>query len=242
MTAVPDSTPPFTEDAVSQLPALHLLQKLGWTLLTPAEALHLRAGRKGEVILRPILEQQLAAINRFEYRGQTYAFDRSAIEEGIRALTSLGDDGLLRTNEKVWDLMRFGKALPQTVDGDSKSYTLRFMDWARPERNVYHVSDEFAVESAGATETRRPDLVLFVNGIPFTVIECKRPGNVGGEDPLEQAISQQLRNQREHEIPGLFHNAQVLFALAVNQAKYGATGTPLPFWHGWREQSFPESR
>src|SRR5207253_10106490 len=60
--------------------------------------------------------------------------------------------------------------------------SLRFIDWARPERNVYHVSDEFAVESAGATETRRPDLVLFVNGIPFTVIECKRPGNVGGED------------------------------------------------------------
>jgi type I restriction enzyme R subunit len=240
MNAVPDSTPPFTEDAVSQLPALHLLQKLGWTLLTPAEALNVRGGRKAEVVLRPVLEQQLAAINSFEYRGRTYRFDRSAIEEGVRAITNLADDGLVRTNEKVWTLLRFGKGVPQTVDGDTKSFQLKFVDWEHPEKNVYHISDEFAVESFGATETRRPDIVLFVNGIPFAVIECKRPGHVG-EDPLEQAIHQQLRNQREQEIPKLFHYAQMLFALAVNQAKYGATGTTLPFWQGWREQHLPDA-
>jgi type I restriction enzyme R subunit len=239
MTTIPDTTPPFTEDAVSQLLALHLLQKLGWKLLTPAEALKLRGGKKGDVILRPVLERQLMAINAFEYRGQAYAFDRAAIEEGVRAITNLGDDGLLRTNEKVWELLRFGKGVPQTVDGDTKSFQLKFVDWAHPERNVYHVSDEFTVESFGTTETRRPDLVLFVNGIPLGVIECKRPGHVGGEDPLEQAIAQQQRNQREQEIPKLFQYAQVLFALAVNQAKYGATGTPLPFWQGWREQVLP---
>jgi len=42
------------------------------------------------------------------------------------------------------------------------------------ENNVYHVADEFEVEASGTAETRRPDLVLFVNGIPFAVIECKR--------------------------------------------------------------------
>ncbi len=233
---IPESTPAFTEDTLSQLPALHLLQKLGWTLLSPVEALRLRGGRKGEVILRPILESQLMAINQFEYRGKQYPFDRSAIEEAIRALSDPGDDGLVRTNEKVWELLRWGKGIPQAVEGDTKSYQLRFVDWLCPERNVYHVSDEFAVESLGATATRRPDIVLFVNGIPFAVMECKRPGDVGGSDPLEQAISQQLRNQREGEIPKLYHYAQVLFGLAVNQAKYGATGTSLPWWHGWREE------
>jgi type I restriction enzyme, R subunit len=242
MTSIPEITPPFTEDAVSQLPALHLLQKLGWTLLTPVEALDLRGQRRSEVILRPVLEGQLAAVNSFEYRGRNYPFDRSAIEEGIRTLTNLGDDGLVRTNEKVWELLRFGKGVPQTVDGDTKSYQLQFIDWARPERNVYHVTDEFAVGSFGTTETRRPDIVLFVNGIPFGVIECKRPGKVGGEDPVDHAVNQQLRSQRENEIPRLFHFAQILFALAVNQAKYGATGTPLPFWQLWREQVFSETR
>jgi type I restriction enzyme R subunit len=237
---IPEKTPPFTEDAVSQLPALHLLQKLGWKLLTPVDALKLRGGKKGEIILRAVLEQQLAVINQFEYRGQMYRFDRSAIEEGVRALTNLGDDGLVRTNEKVWELLRYGKGVPQTVDGDTKSFQLRFVDWVHPDRNLFHVSDEFAVESTGTTETRRPDIVLFVNGIPFGVIECKRPGHVGADDPLELAIAQQLRNQREQEIPKLFHYAQVLFAVAVNQAKYGATGAPLPFWQVWREKTLPE--
>ena len=240
MNDIPDHTPPFTEDTVSQLPALHLLQKLGWILLAPREALQVRGGRKGEVILRPILEQQLTAINAIEYRGRSLPFDRSAIEEAVRAITNLSDDGLVRTNEKIWELIRYGKGVPQTIDGDTKSFQLKFVDWEHPERNAYHVSDEFAVESSGATETRRPDCVLFVNGLPFAVIECKRPGHIGGEDPLELAIQQQLRNQREQEIPKLFHYAQALFALAVNQAKYGATGTPPPFWHNWREQVLPE--
>jgi type I restriction enzyme R subunit len=74
-----------------------------------------------------------------------------------------------------------------------------------------------------------------------TVLECKRPGKVGGEDPVDQAVSQQLRSQRENEIPRLFHFAQVLFTLAVNQAKYGATGTSLSFWQLWREQVLSES-
>lgn len=241
MTFIPQSTPPFTEDTVSQLPAVHLLQKLGWTLLTPADALKLRGGKRGEVVLRTVLEKQLMAINAFEYRGQRYQFDRSAIEEGVRALTNLDDEGLVRSNEKVWELLRFGKGVPQTVDGDTKSFQLHYVDWAHPECNAYHVSDEFAVEASGTAETRRPDLVLFVNGIPFGVMECKRPGHVGGEDPIEQAVAQQLRNQREQEIPKLFHYAQVLFALAVNQAKYGATGTPLPFWQSWREQALPRA-
>src|SRR5688572_19301784 len=191
MNTIPDKTPPFTEDAVSQLPALHLLQKLGWEVLTPTQALKLRGGRKSEVILRPVLEQQLMAINEFDYRGQKHRFDRSGIEDGVRAITNVGDDGVVRTNEKLWELLRFGKGVAQTVDGDTKSFQLRFVDWEHIERNVYHASDEFVIESTGSTETRRPDVVLFVNGIPFAVIECKRPGHAAGEDPLELAIAQQ---------------------------------------------------
>jgi type I restriction enzyme R subunit len=214
-----------------------LIQKLGWKMLTPMEATTLRGGRKGEVILRPILEQQLAAINEFRYRDQTYRFDRSAIEEGVRTLTNLGDDGLVRTNEKVWDLLRLGKGVPQTVDGDTKSFQLHYIDWERPESNVYHTADEFEVEASGTTQTRRPDIVLFVNGIPFAVIECKRSTLPPGKVPIDEAISQMLRNQGPNEIPRLFHYAQLLLALAVNEARYATTGTSAKFWQAWREPS-----
>jgi type I restriction enzyme R subunit len=235
MTPIPQTTPPFTEDQVSQLPALHLLQKLGWVLLPPEEVLRLRGGRRSRVLLRPILEAQLAAINSFEYGGKTHTFDRSAVEEGIRALDNPPDDGLVRTNERVWQLLRLGKGIPQTVDGDTKSFQLKYVDWEHPERNVYHVADEFEVEAGGTTDTRRPDLALFVNGIPFAVIECKRSTLPPGKVPIDEAISQMLRNQGASEIPRLFHYAQLVLAVAVNEARYGATGTPRKFWQAWRE-------
>jgi type I restriction enzyme R subunit len=235
MIAIPSVAPAFTEDQVSQVPAMHLLQKLGWILLTPEETLQLRGGRRSRVLLRPILEERLQMINSFEFRGRVNRFDRAAIEDGIRALVNLPDDGLVRTNERVWQLLKLGKGVPQTVDGDTKSFQMQYVDWVHPENNVYHVADEFEVEAGGTTETRRPDLVLFVNGIPFAVIECKRSTLPPGKVPIDEAISQMLRNQGPSEIPRLFHYAQIVMALAVNEARYGATGTPRRFWQSWRE-------
>jgi type I restriction enzyme, R subunit len=237
MSGIPRVTPAFTEDQVSQLPALHLLQKLGWTLLPPEAALRLRGERRSRVLLQPILEERLQAINAFEFRGRTNRFDRSALEEGIRTLVNLPDDGLVRTNERVWHLLRLGKGVPQTIDGDTKSFQLRYVDWEHPENNVYHVADEFEVEAGGTADTRRPDLVLFVNGIPFGVIECKRSTLPPGKVPIDEAISQMLRNQGPTEIPRLFQYAQLVLALTVNAARYGATGTARKFWQAWRESA-----
>ena len=237
MTQIPEGSPASTEDQVSQLPAIHLLQKLGWLLLTPTAAEQMRNGRRSQLLLRPILENQLESINAFEYGGRTHKFDRASIEEAVRALANLPDDGLVRTNERVWNLLRLGKGIPQTVDGDTKSFQLQYIDWEHPERNVYHAADEFDVEAGGTTETRRPDIVLFVNGIPFAVIECKRSTLPPGKVPIDEAISQMLRNQGPSEIPRLFHYAQLLLALAVNDARYAATGTSAKFWQGWREHS-----
>jgi type I site-specific restriction-modification system R (restriction) subunit len=64
-----------------------------------------------------------------------------------------------------------GRAMQQSIDGDTKSFQLDYIDWKHPENNVYHVAEEFAVERSGSHETRRPDVVLFVNGIPLAVIE-----------------------------------------------------------------------
>lgn len=239
--AVPPLAPIASEDAASQIPALDLLRQLGWEYLSPDEADQLRGGRKSEVVLTGILRPQLAAMNSFEVRGQWHNFGEGAIQDAVGELTGLTDDGLVRTNERVWNLLRLGKSVPQTVDGDRRSHSLHYVDWERPERNVYHVTEEFEVAAAGSTETRRPDIVCFVNGIPFVVIECKPASLPGGKVPVEEGVSQQLRNQGANEIPRLFHFAQLLLSLAVREARYGATGTPLAFWYGWREQELPEA-
>ena len=79
----------------------------------------------------------------------------------------------------------------KTLDGETKGFTLRFIDWQNPRNNVFHVTAEFGVERTGSRETRQPDIVSFVNGIPMVVIECNRPDT---KDSLEQAMNQNVRN------------------------------------------------
>ena len=79
----------------------------------------------------------------------------------------------------MYDLLTLGVALEQSIEGDLKSFTLNYVDWRNPAGNVYHVAAELAVERTRSVETCRPDLVLFVNGIPFAVIECKSPRDRG---------------------------------------------------------------
>jgi type I restriction enzyme, R subunit len=115
------------------------------------------------------------------------------------------------------------------VEGDTKSFTLQYVDWETPANNVFHVTEEFAVERTGSYDITRPDLVLFVNGIPFCVIECKQKGG------LEQAITQQIRNQKDRYIPRLYLYSQLLLGLAVDEAKYATIGTTARYWAVWKE-------
>lgn len=223
----------FLEDLVSHLPALQLLQQIGYEYLTPTEALTLRGGRRSKVVLESILLEQLRKLNQITFRGQTHDYTETNLKNAIDALTNIPFDGLIKTNEQVFDLLTLGKAIEQTIDGNKRSYTLNYVDWEHPENNVYHVVDEFEVERTASHELRRPDLVLFVNGIPFAVIECKRPDE---RDAVEVGISQHLRNQRQDEIPGLFGYSQILISICQNQGKYATAGTPKKFWAAWKEE------
>ncbi len=228
------TAPKYSEDAISQLPALHLLQNLGWQYLTPDEALELRGGKLSNVLLEGILIPWLREHNRVRFKGRELPFTEGNILSAVQALKEVPFDGLVRTNEKIYDLLCLGKSLQQSVDGDIKSFTLRYIDWEHPENNVYHVTEEFVVERTGSHQTRRPDIVLFINGIPLCVIECKSPHI---KNPIREAISQQIRNQKDDEIPHLFLYSQLLMALSKNEAKYATTGTPLKFWSVWREEN-----
>ncbi|WP_277051873.1 type I restriction endonuclease subunit R [Zestomonas thermotolerans] len=221
----------FNEKYLSQIPALQVLINLGYTYLTPEQALAARGGKPGQVLLEEVLRERLKKINRIQYKGQSYLFSEENIQTAIQRLKNVKYDGLLKTNEAIYDLLTLGVALEQSIEGDSKSFTLNYIDWKNPANNVYHVTAEFPVERTRSSETCRPDIVLFVNGIPFAVIECKSP-KVG----VEQAVSQMIRNQREEYIPKLFTYTQVLVGVNKNGGQYATTGTPAKFWALWREQ------
>ncbi|MGK2941707.1 MAG: type I restriction endonuclease subunit R [Immundisolibacter sp.] len=220
----------FDEKYLSQIPALQVLVNLGYQYLTPAEALAARGGKAGNVLLEEILREALKKLNRIQHKGGSYLFSEENLQSAIQRLKNVKYDGLLKTNEAVYDLLTLGVALEQSIEGDLKSFTLNYVDWRNPANNVYHVAAEFAVERTRSVETCRPDVVLFVNGIPFAVIECKSP-----KVEVAQAISQTIRNQRDEYIPRLFTYAQMVLAVNKNEARYATTGTPAKFWSKWKE-------
>ncbi|MBN2006042.1 MAG: type I restriction endonuclease subunit R [Anaerolineae bacterium] len=229
--------PSWHEDLSSQIPAARLLMAMGWQYLTPAEALALRAGKRGRTVLTGALEPWLREHNTIEFKGQRVPFSDANIRKAVDALFDEPYHGPIVTNQRIYERLTLGISLPQAVDGDTKSFTLHYVDWEHPERNVFHVTEEFEVERRGSHQTRRPDLVCFVNGLPFVVIECKRPDltTTDHEKAVAQAVSQMVRNQKLDEVPDLFIYSQLLLALSENAALYATTGTEKKFWAVWQE-------
>ncbi|MGV3767311.1 MAG: type I restriction endonuclease subunit R [Chitinophagaceae bacterium] len=224
----------FREHLSAQLPAVQLLVKMGYAYLSQEKALELRGGKTTQVLLEEVLRKQLKAINSIQVSSsRTSVFSDANIENGILALRNLPmNNGYIAACAAAYDLLRYGKDLEQSIDGDKKSFTLRYIDWEQPENNVFHVTEEFSVMKNGSREHLRPDIVLFVNGIPVTIIECKRPDM---KDPLGQAISQHIRNQQEGGIRNLYVYSQLLLATAMSQAAYATTDTKEEFWATWKE-------
>jgi type I restriction enzyme R subunit len=211
-----------------------LLQNLGYVYLRREEVHLERGGKLSNALLEGILEKQLRRLNRISFKGADHEFSDANIQAAIQTLKDAAfADGLMRANERIYDLISLGRSFKQTIDGDTKSFTLNYIDWKRPENNVFHVTEELEVERAARPQACRADIVLFVNGIPFAVIECDRPDE---KDAIKNAVAKHLRNQQSEYIPRLFAYSQILLVINRSESKYATTGTPLDFWARWRER------
>ena len=221
----------YLEINASQRPALALFEAMGYTYISPADCDKQR-GSRYHVLLRDILRGQLRRLNRYIYAGAENEFSAANIERAMEDLDEPLTDGLVRTSEKIYDALLLGKSYPETVgEGKMLSFNLRYIDWETPQNNMFHVTEEFAVDSRDRQHNARPDIVLFINGIPFAVIECKAP-----HIPVEEAVGQMIRNQQAAYIPQLFKFAQFVVATNKNAVKYATVGTPKKFWSVWKEQ------
>lgn len=221
----------YDEMNISQIPALEVLNKIGYTIISPEKAEQMR-GNLYNVVLKDILYERLTAINSFEFKGCTYKFSEKNIQQAILDIDEALTDGLIKTNEKIYDSLILGRSYPESLsemDG-TKSFNLNYIDWENPENNVFHVVEEFSVEREDGQGTVRPDIVTFINGIPFGVIECKK-----ASISISQGISQMLRNQGKEYIPQLFKFVQIVMVTNKNETQYATTGTPKKFWSLWKE-------
>ncbi len=220
------------EKHVSQIPAITALMQFGYQYLSQAEALSMR-GNLRRILLEDVLTKQILKLNKFVYRGAQYQFSAGDAEEAIRKLKppTMEHRNLVRTNQSIYDHLLLGTTIEKTIDDDRKSYSVKYIDWDIPSNNVYHVTVEFSVERTESSATRRCDIILFVNGIPFAVIENKAP-----TESAQLGITQLIGYQAHGNIPGLFHYVQLMIATNKNEAFYGTVGTSKPYWQIWKDE------
>lgn len=133
-------------------------------------------------------------------------------------------------NEKVYSLLRYGVNV--SPDVGAKKITVNLINWEHPDKNQFYIAEEVTINSSTPDSfTKRPDLVIYVNGIALAVIELKR-SKVSVHDGIRQTIG----NQQENFIRPFFSTVQLLFAGNDSQGLYyGVIDTPEKFWLRWKE-------
>ncbi len=243
-----NTTPDFKEEFSSKIPALTLLSNLGYTFIPPSECEALRgnslaADKKSthQVLLMPIMREFLAK-QTFPFAGKQHKLTDAAIDKVMHELNPAMNLGLKAANEKLYNAMMYGVSVTEFVEGKKASPTIQLIDWHTIENNQFHFTEELVVQNAEGTGNRIPDIVCFVNGLPLVVIEAKRPdSNKEGKSTNAEAISQQIRNQGQQEIPHLFAYSQLLLSVNGHEGLYATCGTPEKFWAKWKEELIPEA-
>lgn len=217
MFALPD----FDEASVSQIPAVLQLVNLGYAYIPRREVAKHRESN-GQYVLRDIAFDALRRIN------DARVSDQSLVEAIADLERVKLDDGVIKASENVYANLLCGRAVVEFIDGRKTSPQMRFIDWENPANNAFHVAAEFEISEDA---NRRPDIVLFVNGIPFAVIENKKPSVA-----VDAAVHQMIRNQQGGQTPRFFLFPQILVAANEQSVKYGTMLTPFEFYSVWKER------
>ena len=228
-------TPDTSENKIQQN-SINLLQSLGYKFISREENLKLRGSKTSEVLFREILTQKLGEINGYEYKGKRYKFSQSSVLKAVDELAGVSlNEGLMVANERITNLLLLGTSLEENLeDGTRRSFSFKFIDFENLQNNDFYVTEEFEVSrvsQSDAQKHRRPDLVLFINGIPIVVIELKK-----SSVSLENGIKQLQKEQGKDEIAHLFKYIQLTIAANGSEARYGTTGTAFKFYSVWKEQ------
>jgi type I restriction enzyme, R subunit len=167
-------------------------------------------------------------------------YDDTLINRALFELNKVAGDqsrSLYDVNRSVYDLLRYGVKVKTDIGENSQ--TVWLIDWKHPERNHFAIAEEVTVlrHDAKAAGDKRPDIVLYVNGIALGVLELKR-----STISVSEGIRQNLDNQKKLFIQHFFTTMQ--FVMAGNDTeglRYGTIGTPEKYYLTWKESSAVEN-
>ena len=215
----------FNEDILSEQPSIEQLKRLGYThihgdQLDPDLIEDCERKSRRDVILEERLKRKLVDINPH--------LTEESINKAIRKITHIQAQTTLEANRIFHKYLISGTSVDQDIGARRQKQTVNFIDFNNIENNEFHVVNQFWVRKGKITD--KPDIVIFINGIPIVVIECKSP--VAKKTGVLNAQVQLIRYQKE--IPHLFRMNEMLIGCNLFGAKYGTIEEPPEKYHEWK--------
>ncbi|MFZ3138214.1 MAG: type I restriction endonuclease subunit R [Thermodesulfovibrionales bacterium] len=204
-------------------PLLDQLAGLGWEILDLDSKQHPSDSFRQsftEVVMLSVLREQIKVINDW--------LEDDQVEEVVKQLTaSFPGTGLIQNNRHVFTLLLENTSVSENRQTGEKSPTVRFVDFTHRYNNRFIAVCQFKVRILGTEYHIVPDIVLFLNGLPVVVIECKSPKV---KDAIPEAIDQMLRYSEQRGAKGegsapLFYYNQIVIATCRQEAKFGTITT-----------------
>ncbi len=216
----------WDEIHLAEDPAATLLEEMDYTFILGEELDEEREG-----FAEPVLTMRLGAALR---RLNPWINDDN-VKKAMRHITHVTATGLIDANEQVHTALVHNISLEQDLGDGKRGQTVRFIDFDEPSNNEFLFTRQYRV--TGAKQAIIPDIVVFVNGLPLVVIECKSPTI---NDPIDKGIEQLFRYQEASDeyrnlgAPRLFHAAQIIISTCGQGAKFATVGTPARNWSEWK--------
>jgi len=181
-----------------------------------------------EIIIESILKSSIENINPW--------IEKDQINEVVRRITTPQGNSLLEANREIHDLLLENISVQENRLTGEKSPTVRYIDYINHERNSFIAISQFKVDIPGTERHIIPDIVLFVNGLPLVVIECKSPA---AADPISEAVVQLMRySNRRGAKEGnekLFRYNLFMVATSGQVAKYGTITSEYEHFVEWKD-------
>ena len=158
-------------------------------------------------------------------------YDSKVIKDTITKIEKVTSDqnkNLYEINKEVYRLLRYGVSVKENAENDNQRVWL--IDWKNPKNNHFYIAEEVTIKGQ---HTKRPDIVLYVNGIALVVLELKR-----SSVSVEQGIRQNLDNQKSEFIKNFFATIQLVMAGSDSAGlRYGVIDTKEKYYLTWKEET-----
>lgn len=197
------------------------LQKLSYEYIH-GSSLDTERDSTGEIVLKERLSKAILQLNPW--------LSDTNLAKVIRSITHIESTSLMEANQKFHEMIVNMISVQQDLGKGKKNQTVKLVDFEKPENNEFLVVDQFTISNAKGNI--RPDLVVFVNGLPLVIVECKSP-MLSPDEQIGEGVRQLHRYQSTHE--QLFHYNQFMIVTSNDRAKAGTIGAKAQHYGEWKD-------